>query len=260
MSYYIYRITNEINGKTYVGKHKYTDINDNYMGSGILLGRAKNKYGIENFSKTLITVCADIFEANILEKYYIEKERKTNTKGVYNISDGGDGGESVAKCSTKEGRERGARIRSKQFYENYEERVEIIRKGIEKRIEKVKISSYWNKWISYNCGILLEHEHSRISSFKRQELLATGWSYSNESKAKISASMKEWWAKQEDKTICSRSSREDVKKKISVSRKEYCKNHAMKWFNNGSIETLAEECPAGYIKGRLPRRVSKLSM
>lgn len=29
---------------------------------------------------------------------------------------------------------------------------------------------------------------------------------------------------------------------------------------NGSIETLAEECPEGYIKGRLPRRVSKLSM
>lgn len=32
--YYIYRITNKVNGKTYIGQHKYLDLNDKYKGSG----------------------------------------------------------------------------------------------------------------------------------------------------------------------------------------------------------------------------------
>ena len=46
--YYIYRITNKINGKTYIGQHKYKKLNDDYMGSGKLIRRAQKKYGIES--------------------------------------------------------------------------------------------------------------------------------------------------------------------------------------------------------------------
>lgn len=255
MAYYIYKITNNVNGKTYVGQHKYADINDNYIGSGIMLQKAYMKYGLENFSKEIITTCSDQLSANVLEKYYIDKERKTNTNGCYNIADGGQAGPSVTKCRTPEGLEKSSKKHKELWRKYYRQYHESVIKGINRRIENVKISSYWNKWVSYNCGILFEHEQPRIASVRRQELLSTGWTYSAESREKTSKSMKEWWAKQEDKTICSRSYREDVKKKISKSRKEFCKNHAMKWFNNGSIETLAEECPIGYVKGRLPRGI-----
>ena len=48
--HYIYKTTNKINGKFYVGMHSTNNLNDGYLGSGKRLRRSIHKNGVENFN------------------------------------------------------------------------------------------------------------------------------------------------------------------------------------------------------------------
>lgn len=90
--YYIYRITNKINGKTYIGQHKYKNLNDNYMGSGKLIRRAQKKYGMGNFGKEILYSRIQYkTTADGMERFAIAKERALG-KAEYNLANGGEGG------------------------------------------------------------------------------------------------------------------------------------------------------------------------
>lgn len=90
---YIYKRKNLINGKTYIGKHKYSlaKVDEGYRGSGKLLIQALLKYGEENFTYDLLDTAETVDELNELEKMYILKLDTLVPKG-YNITPGGDGG------------------------------------------------------------------------------------------------------------------------------------------------------------------------
>lgn len=90
---YIYMILNRINGKTYIGKkklYKKSYDNDKYIGSGVHLSAAQNKYGIENFEKFLITYTESEKDACEKEKFWID-HYKALGKAEYNETAGGDG-------------------------------------------------------------------------------------------------------------------------------------------------------------------------
>lgn len=88
---YIYKTTNLINNKIYVGQHKTTNdnIDDWYIGSGKLLLEAIDKYGKKNFKCEVIEWCNNETELNEREIYYIDLFKSKVTFGNYNISDGG---------------------------------------------------------------------------------------------------------------------------------------------------------------------------
>ena len=71
---YIYKTTNLINGKIYIGQHRVNNdvIDKNYFGSGKLLLEAIKKYGKENFKCEIIEWCES--EKSLSEKAYEKKK------------------------------------------------------------------------------------------------------------------------------------------------------------------------------------------
>lgn len=89
---YVYKTTNLVNNKIYVGQHKGNNFDSNYIGSGLLLRKAINKYGIENFKCEIIQYCDTKNNLDEKEKYWINFFQSYKRKIGYNISLGGQGG------------------------------------------------------------------------------------------------------------------------------------------------------------------------
>ena len=87
MFYTIYKITNKLNGKFYIGKHQTINLDDGYMGSGKLIKRAIKKYGIDNFIKEIIMIYDNEYDMNQAEKKYV-----VISDSSYNLCEGGKGG------------------------------------------------------------------------------------------------------------------------------------------------------------------------
>ena len=114
MKYYtIYSVTNNINGKIYIGKHQTKNIEDGYMGSGRLIREA-----IEDIEEQIDPLDVEAF----FFKYF-------------------DGEKSTAwtECNAKKFYERYCRVANK---------VKVYIKNIETR--RLKIKSIWYNIAHYN--------------------------------------------------------------------------------------------------------------
>jgi hypothetical protein len=97
----VYRTTNLINGKIYIGVHSTNKLEDGYIGNGIyscndatkkyLFHKAVRKYGYENFKREVLRDFSTAREAYDYEKEMVG-EVFVGRNDTYNIALGGSGG------------------------------------------------------------------------------------------------------------------------------------------------------------------------
>lgn len=173
---YVYLITNNINGKIYVGKHSTCNLNDGYMGSGKILKLAYNKYGIENFTKHILAFADTEDELNDLEMFYI-KDLDAKTKG-YNLTDGGEG--TLGFPSPNKGKFGvDSTMYGKHHSEETKKKISNSNKG--KTIGRTP----WNKGVTHS-----DETKKKISDARKGVPSWIGLHHSEETKKKISESKK----------------------------------------------------------------------
>lgn len=163
---YVYKIIEiDTNKVVYVGQHKTNNIKDNYMGSGILLARAYNKYGVEKYKKEIIEFCDTTQTLNEKEEYWIDK-LNTCVNG-YNIAKGGTGGNNIVW--TEEERKRNSDV-LKERYKNPEER-EKLRQSVLKFYNNR--TQEWNDEFSRRIKAGIKEDRQSAEYRKRQADTAT---------------------------------------------------------------------------------------
>ena len=106
----IYKITNKINNKVYIGqsidiqrrweRHRVVAFNDSYPQYNCLLYKAFRKYGFNNFSFEVLEECGEE-ELNNLENFYIQQYNSCNRDKGYNMICADDA-QGTEKLSDKE--------------------------------------------------------------------------------------------------------------------------------------------------------------
>ena len=232
--YYIYLIVNKVNGKTYVGQRKSSKEYhlDNYMGSGKLLKKAKQKYGIENFEKFLIQYCYSKEETDKAERFWIA-EYRSRGKAEYNIADGGQG----------------ASVGFKGKHHSEESKIKIS----ESCKEVFKSEAVRQKLSKAHKGKNFSEDHKQnlSESLKGKN---KGKHRTEEQRKRMSDTMKG-----ENNPFYGRQHSNETKRKISESKKgkpswnkgKKLGSNGTHWYNNGEINVKAKKCPEGFVKGRL---------
>lgn len=89
--YFLYKTINLDTGKYYIGVHETSNIDDGYLGSGLLLKRAICSHGKEKFKREIIEFFSSKKEMYKRESEIVTEQFVDNDDN-YNIAPGGTGG------------------------------------------------------------------------------------------------------------------------------------------------------------------------
>jgi hypothetical protein len=167
--HFIYKTTNNLSGKYYIGMHSTDNLKDGYMGSGRRLRYSINKYGKDNHTREVLEYCSSreelkSREAEIVSLNEIAKE------DCINLVVGGEGGfiSEIAKL----GRIATNKILEERYGDNYTSKMlkeyhdNLSEEERLKRGENIKNGL---KRIGHNHATFTDKKHSDESKQKMSE-------------------------------------------------------------------------------------------
>src|SRR5574343_15467 len=99
----IYKITNEINGKVYIGQTvrslqvRISEYRRKSVTGTYPIYLAMRKYGFDNFTFEVQEVVGDVESLNSRERYWVRQYRSNESDYGYNQTDGGDNGKTLTE-------------------------------------------------------------------------------------------------------------------------------------------------------------------
>ncbi len=162
MKYCIYKITNLINNKIYIGKHQTPNIDDdNYMGSGKLLKHAISKYGIQNFKREILFVFDTEEEMNSKEAELVTEEFCARLDS-YNLCPGGHGGFGFINQNGLQGFKAGSKKNPDLVKAATIKRMRTVSSFTPQKVAEIndKISDGVNKYYETNSGHFAGKRHT----------------------------------------------------------------------------------------------------
>lgn len=175
----VYKTTNLVNGKIYIGQDSKN--NSKYLGSGDLIKKAIKKYGKEKFIKEVLCVCIDQDDLDIKEQFFIKELDSSNLDIGYNIALGGRNGGSFGRKLSEEHKKKISESRIGIVFSD-DHKNKISKAHIGKTItnetrEKMSISQK-----------LIIHEPMKEETKEKISKIKTGKKASDETKEKMSDS------------------------------------------------------------------------
>lgn len=162
----VYQITNLVNGKVYIGAHATNDLADGYMGSGVLIQKAIDKYGNVNFKKEIL------FEFTNVEDMYAKERELVDSCFIkrldtYNVVLGGWGGGGV--------KNRGPKGKKHLYHPLTGERVCVESSAVQKLLDEGWTLGSKHGSRSGTIWIHKGDEKRGVTSEQLGQYLAEGW-------------------------------------------------------------------------------------
>jgi len=149
MYYTVYKISNKINGKIYIGSHKTRDLDDGYMGSGKHLKRSIEKHGIDNFEKEILFIF-DTPELMYAKEAELVTEEFIAEENTYNLKVGGFGGFDYINKSG-----------ANRYYRKYNQKVlHALKKATLVKLNKLKNDEQYRKQVSIKVSVGLKQYYT----------------------------------------------------------------------------------------------------
>jgi len=149
--HYIYKTTNLLNGKFYIGMHSTNNLNDGYIGSGERIRRSIKKYGKENFKFEILEFYPDRKTLKKRESELVNEDL-LNDEMCMNLCFGGGGGY-ISPEGVKKGRITTDNILREKYGEDFRQKIS---------------NNYWLK-LKSNTDLLNQHKEKLSNGLKSSD-------------------------------------------------------------------------------------------